>query len=209
MESTVQRSGSLSRLRASLVVSTRKSPSFSPLPCHSAGVRFHPAETWDRSGKNSSIHPRTSHRSITLAHSRGSQGPCTTGPARSRSMEPEGISHNAASSMTRAYISETKSSHSFLATTTRLRGARASSPKPGWSSPRRLLNGASPASKQPLCGSGDPDSTSASAACRALDRADLRAVLRTLVLPASNRAAAVRREGGGWPQGPPPAKEET
>jgi hypothetical protein len=34
-------------------------------------------------------------------------------------------------------------------------------------------------------------------------RADLRAVLRTLVLPVSYRAAAVRGEGGGWAQGHP------
>jgi hypothetical protein len=33
--------------------------------------------------------------------------------------------------------------------------------------------------------------------------ADVRAVLRTLVLPVSNRAAAVRGEGEGWPQEPP------
>jgi hypothetical protein len=31
----------------------------------------------------------------------------------------------------------------------------------------------------------------------------VRAVLRTLVPPVSNRAAAVRREGGRWPQVPP------
>ena len=33
--------------------------------------------------------------------------------------------------------------------------------------------------------------------------ADVRAVLRTLVPSVSNRAAAVRGQGGGWPQGPP------
>jgi hypothetical protein len=38
---------------------------------------------------------------------------------------------------------------------------------------------------------------------QATSHADLRAVLRTLVLPVSNRAAAVRGEGGGWPQGHP------
>lgn len=44
---------------------------------------------------------------------------------------------------------------------------------------------------------------------RRASHADLRAVLRTLVLPVSNRAAAVRREGGGWAAGATLAKEET